>query len=325
MGVILAIDGGGTHTRCMAINLSGEVLGTGTGGASNHLLVDKAVVRSSLDDAIRMASGEAGIHAADVECVSAGLAGVDFDGTGADEMEVLFREFGFTNAIISGDMVTAHAGALAGSPGVLALAGTGSSVLGIGDDGTRIKVGGWGPIFGDEGSGYRIGGSALRAAARDFDGRGPRTDLTRMITNDLGIRDFKESIEAVYLDEMQPREVAELSKVVNRVARDGDEVAIGILQTAGKELAECVAAAIRRVASANGSIKVSFQGSVITSCELMRESFCRALTDTFPAASVIPPRFSPVIGAYLLGLTALGIESDDKLFARLDQSSYVIG
>lgn len=319
MSVILAIDGGGTHTRCVAISLTGEVIGVGSGGASNHLLVDKTLVRSSLDDAIGKALSKAGMRTSEVECVSAGLAGVDFDGTGAYEMEEVFREFGFAKILVSGDMVTAHAGALGGRSGVLALAGTGSSVLGIGEDGTRVKVGGWGPIFGDEGSGYRIGAAALRAVARDFDGRGPRTELTRVIVNELRIRDFKDSIEAVYLDEMQPSEIAKLSKAVYGVAKAGDEIAMDILRTAGKELSECVTAAIRRMGSANGNIRVSYQGSVITSCEFMRESFCRELSDASPAASIIPPRFPPVVGAYLLGRTELGLNNDERLFSKLDE------
>ena len=57
----------------------------------------------------------------------------------------------------------------------------------------------------------------------------------------------------------------------------------------------------------------------------MRESFCRALTAAFPAVSVIPPRFPPVIGAYLLGRNELGLDVDDTLFAKLDQASHVIG
>ena len=130
----------------------------------------------------------------------------------------------------------------------------------------------------------------------------------------------KDSIEAVYLDEMQPREIAELSKTVYSVAKAGDEIALGILRTAGKELSECVTAAIRRLGSTNGNVRVSYQGSVITSCEFIRESFCRELSDASPAASIIAPRFSPVVGAYLLGRTELGLSNDEKLFSKLDES-----
>ena len=320
MKVILAIDGGGSYTRCLAIDASGEIVGSGIGGASNHLQVDKDIVRESLEDAIRAALDQARIASSDIECISAGLAGVDFDGVGADEMECLFRDFGFADITVSGDMVTAHAGALAGDPGILALAGTGSCVLGIDEGGRRIKVGGWGPIFGDEGSAYRIGQKALRAAARDFDGRGPKTKLTTAVAKELGISDFKEALGAVYLDRMQPTDIAGLSKTVYEIAQAGDEVALEIFKTAGMELAECAAAAIRRLGFTRGDATVSYQGSVIRRCSFMQQSFHALLTDLFPKVSITPPRFPPVIGAYVLGRKMMGLPNDEKIFSALDES-----
>ncbi len=320
MSLILAIDGGGSRTRCLAIDQSGRVVGAGIGGASNHLLVDKKVVRTSLEDAIKPALAQARTNSSDVDCVSAGLAGVDFDGRGADEMEALFCKFGFTEMVVSGDMTTAHAGALAGKSGVLALAGTGSCVLGIGDDGTRVKVGGWGPIFGDEGSAYRVGQEALRAAARDFDGRGPKTGLTIAVANALRIANFQESIDAVYLGDLQPREIADLSNTVYTIAQTGDAIALGIFERAGTELAECVGAAIDRLVPEGAVVDISYQGSVMIECEFMRESFQSSLAGEYSAASVRPPRFPPVIGAYLLGRAALGLTNDEALFSVLDES-----
>lgn len=319
MKLILAIDGGGTRTRCRLIDGAGNTLGTGSGGPSNHLLVDRETVRRSLIDATAFALAGAGIQCDKVSIVSAGLAGVDYNGNGAAEMAELLNDIGFANTLIEGDMVIAHAGALAGEPGVLALAGTGSSVLGIGQDGRRIKVGGWGPVYGDEGSAYRIGQAALRAAARDFDGRGPKTELTPSIMKELKLSDFSESIDAVYLGPMQPRQIAGLSKIVDQTAEGGDKVAIEILELAGRELAECAAAAVRRFGLSDGDIKVSYQGSVMTSSELVRESFSRSLSAEFAEVSVTAPRFPPVTGAYLLGRAAIGLPEGAEIFAALSE------
>ena len=92
--VILAIDGGGSRTRCLAINNEAKILGAGESGASNHLLVDKQIVKSSLNEAIKAALARAKLWHSDVVCVSAGLAGVDCDGSGADEMNELLLEMG---------------------------------------------------------------------------------------------------------------------------------------------------------------------------------------------------------------------------------------
>lgn len=317
MKVILAIDGGGSRTRCLAINRDGKILGTGAGGASNHLLVDKRVVRASLDEAINAALGEANLTGGDVFCISAGLAGVDYNGAGADEMGDLFSEFGFADAVINGDMIIAHAGALAGSAGVLALAGTGSCILGIDAKGKPIKVGGWGPVYGDEGSAYRIGQTALRAAARAFDGRGEKTALLDAILKEFKIQDFQESIEFVYLKGMQPREIAALSRMAYKVAEAGDKSAIKIFEQAGEELAESVASAIRRLNLQEK--KVSYQGAVLQSCAIVRERLTECLKKDFPNIEIIAPKFAPVIGAFLLGCRAVGWTFNENNFRAFEK------
>jgi N-acetylglucosamine kinase-like BadF-type ATPase len=306
MDVMLAIDGGGTRTRCLAMDRSGCVLGSGAGGASNHLLVALDVVKASLEEAINMTLAQARLKRTDVACVSAGLAGVDFDGSGAAEMERLFRELGFAHTIINGDMVIAHAGALGGCTGVLALAGTGSAVLGIDANGRRIKIGGWGPVYGDEGSAYRIAQNALTAAARAYDGCGPQTALLPAIVQALGLLDFRETVARIYIEKAEPREIASLSSMAYQLAEAGDEIARNIFLHAGDDLAENVAAALRRLSLTDGQKIVSYQGAVLTACSLVRERFSELLRQQFPGIAVVPPHFTPVHGAYLLGCGALG-------------------
>ncbi len=318
MQVMLAIDGGGSRTRCRAITSSGQTLGAGYGGASNHLLVSPETVRASLERSISAALDQGQIDRTNVVCVSAGLAGVDYDGSGAAEMEELFRELGFADAVINGDMVIAHAGALGGGPGVMALAGTGSAILGIDATGRRVKVGGWGPVYGDEGSAYRIAQAALVAAARSYDGRGPQTALAGDITRVLGLRDFRDTVSRLYLQQMAPCEIAALSRVAYRTAESGDEVARKIFLQAGEDLAEGAAAALRQLALPGGQQMVSYQGAILTTCTLVREGFGEKLREQFPEVSILPPRATPLIGAYLLGCETLNWPLDKVVFSALE-------
>jgi N-acetylglucosamine kinase len=306
MNVMLAIDGGGSRTRCLAIDHTGCVVGSGTSGASNHLLVTLDIVKASLEEAITTALAQERLKRTDIACVSAGLAGVDYDGSGAVEMEALLRELGFTRTVINADMVIAHAGALGGGPGVLALAGTGSAILGIDATGRRVKVGGWGPAYGDEGSAYRIAQSALTAAARAYDGRGPQTALLPAITKALGLLDFKETVARIYTEKMEPREIASLSPMAYQLAEAGDEVARNIFLQAGEDLAEGVTAALRQISLTDAPKIVSYQGALLTACSLVRERLSEILRQQFPGIEIVPPRFAPVLGAYLLGCKALG-------------------
>jgi N-acetylglucosamine kinase-like BadF-type ATPase len=190
-------------------------------------------------------------------------------------------------------------------------------VLGVDADGKRIKVGGWGPIYGDEGSAYRIGEMSLRAAAKAYDKRGPATRLTEALLKSLGLNEFRESVTEVYVKGMEPRDIAALSRVAYEVAETGDEVARSIFFQAGNELAESVEATIRQLNFQTSEVKVSYQGSVMSSCRLLRERFVGQLQARVPKVVVASPEFEPVIGAYLLGSKALGWEVDEGVRTQL--------
>jgi glucosamine kinase len=318
MDIILAIDGGGSRTRCLAINQEGSVVGESVAGPSNHLLVEPTVVKQSLVEVIDAAFESAKLDRSDGACISAGLAGVDFDGAGAAEMENLIGELGFKRVVINGDMVIAHVGALGSRAGVVTLSGTGSVTLGIGNDGKRVKVGGWGPVYGDEGSAYSIGQMALRAAARAYDSRGPATTLTSRILNALKIEEFPKTIQRVYVEGMQTREIAAFSRVAYEAAEEGDEVARDIFLQAGDEVAESVKAAIKQLELGPDKILVSYQGAMLESCPLLLDRFVQKLKIDVPNAEVVAPRFEPVIGAYLLGCKELDWEIDNNIFGRLE-------
>ncbi len=324
MEVILAIDGGGSRTRCLAVNRAGEIVGSAESGPSNHLLVDRVVVLTSLAEATSQALAQTSLTPGQVVCVSAGMAGVDYDKTGADEMEEAFREIGFPRSLITGDMVIAHAGALGGRAGVLALAGTGSCVLGIGPSGESVKVGGWGPVYGDEGSAYRIGQTALRVAARAYDGRGPRTMLVSALLDTLNLSDFRATLERVYIERMQPREIAALSRVAYGVAEAGDEAAREIFLNAGEELAEGVTAAARSLNLLESELLVSYQGSVFEACELVRARFTEVLKQTLSSVVITPPQFEPVVGAGLIAFESMGWQLDQRALEILGQGKMAL-
>src|SRR5947207_11427254 len=66
-------------------------------------------------------------------------------------------------------------------PRVLILSGTGSCCFGRASDGRTAKVGGWGHILGDKGSGFEIGLRALKAVVYYYDRDGEWSELGRRI------------------------------------------------------------------------------------------------------------------------------------------------
>ena len=80
------------------------------------------------------------------------------------------------------------AGAAARS-GVLTLAGTGSDCFYVQDCRMVDAVGGFGPVLGDEGSGYDLGRQALVAAIHADQDRGPDTLLRQYVFEDYGLKE----------------------------------------------------------------------------------------------------------------------------------------
>ncbi|HEY6989165.1 MAG TPA: BadF/BadG/BcrA/BcrD ATPase family protein [Bryobacteraceae bacterium] len=304
MEVILAIDGGATHTRCAAIDRSGRMLAQAKDGPSNHLQDGEKNVRAILAGLVQQTLEQANLCLQDVECISAGLAGVDYDGYGAGAMQAIFNDLGFERCLVHGDIEIAHAAALGGGPGIVVLAGTGSSILGVDASGRRVKVGGWGPLYGNEGSAQKISERALTAAACAYDGRGPSTALLESLREALDLSDFRSSISFLYGPDA--RNVASLCEVVYRCAVSGDDVACSIFEDAGSELAQGAIAAACRLGLHNAPVVVSYQGGVAEHCPLLVKSMRQRLAEALPDACVRPPLWKPVIGAYLLACNVIG-------------------
>ncbi|MFP3490923.1 BadF/BadG/BcrA/BcrD ATPase family protein, partial [Staphylococcus sp. SIMBA_130] len=70
------------------------------------------------------------------------------------------------NALYSGTL---------GKPGIVQIAGTGSITFSINHDGLSDRVGGWGYLIGEMGSGFALGRDALEAAFLAHDGLGTPT------------------------------------------------------------------------------------------------------------------------------------------------------
>jgi N-acetylglucosamine kinase-like BadF-type ATPase len=304
MEAILAIDGGATHTRCLAINQAGQLLAEVEGGASNHLQERADSIRASLSELTEQILLSANLRREEVACLSAGLAGVDYDGYGDEPMLALFQEFGFQRCLVHGDTVIAHTAALGGGPGIIVIAGTGSSILGVDGSGRRAKVGGWGPVYGNEASAQWISRRALEAAARAYDGRGPATALVDAFVRTFGISDFRDSLSWIYRP--PARDIASLCRVVTECAASGDPVAHSLFEDAAAELVEGVVAAASRLHFENSPIPVSYQGGVAEHCPLLIAGMRERLAETMPRAIVQAPRDKPVMGAYLLACHRLG-------------------
>ncbi len=174
MKLYLGIDGGQSGTTAVIGDASGNVLGEGHAGPCNHVAAPerRAKFYSAIGESVRQAAQAAAVEP-DFTAVCAGFSG------GAADKEALTRELIHAERYrITDDAFIALTGATGGGPGVIVIAGTGSIAYGRNASGHTARAGGWGYVFGDEGSAFDIVRHALRGALRQEEGWGTVTLLT---------------------------------------------------------------------------------------------------------------------------------------------------
>ncbi|GAB0108061.1 BadF/BadG/BcrA/BcrD ATPase family protein [Nocardia sp. JMUB6875] len=151
---------------------------------------------------------------------------------------------GVSAVAVTSDAVTAHAGALGGSSGVVLAVGTGAVATAVDEAGRFTRVDGWGPLLGDEGSGGWIGLEGLRAALRAYDGRGPRTALVDAVGERYGVT--VSELPNLIGQQGNPASTAARFAPAVAAAAATDEIAAAIMTAAGQALGRSVLAAVER-------------------------------------------------------------------------------
>lgn len=303
-GILLGIDAGGTRTRALLASAAGERLATAEEGPCNWTTLNPGRCLAAIDAAVAALCPNASRERVEAVCLcSAGYYAPHH----REQVARALRERWPAAVIrVETDLVAAWAGALALRPGIVLAAGTGSVAYGRAGDGREARAGGWGPLFGDEGSAYWLGCRALGAIARAVDGRGPETNLARRFGAELGdaavepaamLREFLRGGPA-------REEIAALAPRVLEEREAGDPVAAKLAQQAAEHLAGLARAVEARVATST-PLPWSWSGGLLAHTGL-RELVAEALHARGSGLIAAPPRLDALHGALLLAEEALG-------------------
>jgi N-acetylglucosamine kinase len=273
----LGIDGGGSKTSFLLVDeYYNEICHVQT-GPSNYLSVGPETASESITQGIQRLTEKPDI-------VCAGFAGAGRPDSLAFYRELLQSLVPGAQIIIESDAFVASIGSIGIDPGVLLIAGTGSIVIGRDKNRTMFRVGGWGPHFGDEGSGYWIGREAVRAALNSLDTLAP-TEFTERIAANLGLKAISEVVGAWASGKVGVPEIAGLFPEV--VSTYPAEPAKRILTEAASHLKTLVETASKRTGV--DDCRKSLSGSV-ASHPIIRELI---------GLSFEEPRHSPEWGAVI--------------------------
>ncbi len=299
------IDAGGTSSKCVLINERGEVLADVKAGPANYQVagIEKAI--EEINKVIKIACEKARVENIDIMGIGMAGAGGSFD---LEKIKERLLPLNFVNkAYITDDGMIAVLGAHVGNPGIVLIAGTGSIVYGFGNNEEIVRAGGWGPLLGDEGSGFWIGLNALKEIIKASENRGKKTSLKKLILKKLNIKNLRELVNFTYQPSLPRREIASLAPLVIKEMQKGDKRAVKIINEGLEELAitcrsvmESISISKNKETKKEYYLKIAVMGGLFDNT-FFYNKFTKFINNEYDY-EVMRPRYPAVYGAVLYGI-----------------------
>jgi N-acetylmuramic acid 6-phosphate etherase len=289
----LGIEGGGTRTVALMADAGGRLLHRFEAGPGNlRLLNDVELARLFRSIAAALPKPDA---------IGVGLAGARTESDRKRIRAAAEKVWRAVPCLATNDLETALAGASARaqegqnatdeawspsfsrsparakggrSATVLVLSGTGSCCYGRNAAGKTAKVGGWGHVLGDRGSGYEIGLRALKAVALEQDRRGAWPKLGARILARLQLNEPEELI--AWAQNAGKAEIAGLAAEVFAAWKGGDRIASEIIAGAKNSLVGDALACAQQLAKPKTGAHFILAGGVL----LKQPEFAKAVRES---------------------------------------------
>ena len=313
MAFYLGIDGGGSKTAC-AVGDESHLIATVTAGPSNIVRVGETAARESLHQAVRQACAAAGITTQQIKRICAGAAGAGGPEIASTIHQILAEIFQGEIHVVA-DAPIALEAAFGAGPGVIVIAGTGSISFGRDANGKTARAGGWGFAVSDEGSAHWIGRTAIAALLRANVGETcseSQPSLWPVIAKLWNISSLEQLIRIA--NASPPPDFAAIFPAVLTAAEQGGVTSQGILQHAGRELADLAVSVIHQLfprdestrttspqsPPAEHTVPVAMAGGVFRHAAVVRQTFYNEVRNRCPEAALNPRVVDPVLGALRL-------------------------
>lgn len=306
--LIVAIDGGGSGSRALAYSLSTMAFALYRGPPLNYAVLGSETFVENLRMLLKPIFED---FAASIEGYVFSLAGVS---AYKDEVQRLLEAELCTSRLwLLTDIEATYLAATLGRDAIVVSAGTGS--FAYGRRGNReARVGGWGYLYGDEGSAFWIGRELVRRALMYHDGRLTVGQASlRLLLNALEAESIEGALAKLYREYTQPSRVAELAKIACRAAELGCELACQLIEDAAQQLDEMVTTVAHRLGF-QSDLLVHGTGGTLMGCKPLAEALRRRI-ESRPGWKFEVRAAQPILGCIVHYLKTVESLSSDELEA----------
>src|SRR5690625_4043298 len=304
MKYVIGIDGGGTKTKGLLADENGNVVASAVTGPSNPNVVKKNDLTNVFRDLFSSLKQKQEGFEKHTVSLYAGISGAGNKDNEEIIQGILEKHFPEQTAIkVEVDAVNALYAGTYGEPGIVQISGTGSITYGKNVRETVARVGGWGYLFGDEGSGYDIGRRAVTAALKAFDGRGPETILLHMLYAHFQVDKPQALIRQVYTSPSPKNKISPLAQIVFRAYKQNDGIAKEIINQTANELTLNITTLYKQLFQPGEKTTIVLSGGIFQEKEIIPELLHEQI-NKYKHLNLVLPDMSPaggaLIGAYLM-------------------------
>jgi N-acetylglucosamine kinase-like BadF-type ATPase len=217
VGAKIGVDGGGTKTELILLDLADNVIARQTAAGSNPSVAGPEAARLTVVDALYALRARSALPVAHTLLCMAGARG-------------FWKEFalhleGFGHVTVFDDARPVLELATNGRPGLVLHSGTGSFVAARAPDHTIHYAGGLGWRFGDPGSAYELGRRVLARGLLELQGWAPASRIAPMLRGHTGLEDAAAITRFFYHHAEPNKQIASLAPAVLRLTEEGDHTA----------------------------------------------------------------------------------------------------
>ena len=256
----LGIDGGGTKTEFVLADHEGNIIKRLFRGTSNPSDIGIKAALEILRSGIMEICTD---YPPKNISVFAGLAGGSTEGI-KEQINQFLNGFGFAQVKHGSDAKNAIAAGLGNRDGIAVIMGTGSVAFAQ-YDGKQYRVGGYGYLFGDLGSGFAFGRDAILAALQVEDGSGKPTAIYEHVKLLCKKDCVLENLGTYY--EGGKRVIAQYASCVFEAYKKGDSLALEILERNLEAIAQTIRGAIKHLSLSNRTVPIVLCGGICNAYE----------------------------------------------------------
>lgn len=285
IGLVIGVDAGGSRTRVVVADASGETVATaereGAAVKPGEIERSATIIAAAVRDALSALDPTLGEPSA----LCAGVAGAGSESERRALSEALRAESLAEDVLVLTDAEIALSDAFGDEAGIVLIAGTGSIAYGRGPSGALERVGGWGPAIGDEGGGLWIARRALSIVTAATDGREPATSLVGAILTAAELDEVEALIP--WAAAATTSQIASLAAVVVASAEAGDLRANALLGLAAEELVLHVRTLARALfVDERASMQVALGGGLLEPGSALRKRVEHRLKSAVPGSKL---------------------------------------